>query len=189
MDLGWSGNLHSPLQPRAPTKGAWSGLIYSLQLLLLSVYRSRQAGRQDVIFSTPPPQGREEEVIRQVEGLRRQLRHHVADLRSWTGSIHRLALARAVQASNTIEGINMTLDDVLAVTGGNEPLESDHETLAAVAGYRDAMTYVLQLSDDPHFDYSEALIRSLHFMIVKHDLRKSPGRWRRARSISTAETK
>lgn len=72
----------------------------------------------------------------------------------------------------------MTLDDVLAVTGGNEPLESDHETLAAVAGYRDAMTYVLQLSDDPHFDYSEALIRSLHFMIVKHDLRKSPGRWR-----------
>jgi Fic family protein len=36
------------------------------------------------------------------------------------------------------------------------------------------MGYVLQLSNDPHFSYSEGLIRSLHFMI----LNKHPGRWR-----------
>lgn len=40
------------------------------------------------------------------------------------------------------------------------------------------MTYVLQLADDPHFAYSSALIRSLHFMMIQHDLTKNPGRWR-----------
>jgi Fic family protein len=40
------------------------------------------------------------------------------------------------------------------------------------------MTYVLQLADDPHFSYSEGLIRSLHFMMMQHELEKHPGRYR-----------
>jgi Fic family protein len=40
------------------------------------------------------------------------------------------------------------------------------------------MTYVLQLAEDPHFHFDESLIRSLHFMVQRHDLSKNPGRWR-----------
>ena len=40
------------------------------------------------------------------------------------------------------------------------------------------MTYVLQLHDDPHFEWSAALLRSLHFMLVEYDLDALPGRWR-----------
>jgi Fic family protein len=40
------------------------------------------------------------------------------------------------------------------------------------------MTYVLHLATDPHFEYSTALIRALHFMINHHDLGRNPGRWR-----------
>ena len=40
------------------------------------------------------------------------------------------------------------------------------------------MTYVLQLADDPHFEYSSALIRSLHFMVTEYSLEASPGLWR-----------
>jgi len=40
------------------------------------------------------------------------------------------------------------------------------------------MTYVLQLANDPHFCYSEGLIRSLHFMMIQHELAKNPGRYR-----------
>ena len=40
------------------------------------------------------------------------------------------------------------------------------------------MTYVLQLSDDRHFLYSEGLIKSLHFMMLQHELEKHPGRYR-----------
>lgn len=41
------------------------------------------------------------------------------------------------------------------------------------------MSYVLQLADDPHFALDESLLRSLHYMLLQHDLGKSPGRYRR----------
>ena len=40
------------------------------------------------------------------------------------------------------------------------------------------MTYVLQLSNDPAARVDEGLLKALHFMMIKHDLRKNPGRWR-----------
>lgn len=40
------------------------------------------------------------------------------------------------------------------------------------------MTCARELSGDPHFSYSGDLIRSLHFMMLQHDLTKHPGRWR-----------
>jgi len=55
---------------------------------------------------------------------------------------------------------------------------SETEAWRAVLGYRDAVTYVLQLAQDPHFAYDESLIRGWHFMMLKYDLDKSPGRWR-----------
>jgi len=55
---------------------------------------------------------------------------------------------------------------------------AEGETWASVTGYRNAMSYVLQFADDPHFSYSSSLLRSLHFMMIHHDLSKNPGRWR-----------
>ena len=49
----------------------------------------------------------------------------------------------------------------------------------ALQGYRDAMRrYVLNLADESALDISEDLIRSLHFMMMKYDLSKRPGRYR-----------
>lgn len=72
----------------------------------------------------------------------------------------------------------MSLDDTIAVAEGEVPLEPNSETWAAVRGYQAAMTYVLQLADDPHFSYSADLLRSLHFMMLQYKLAKNPGRWR-----------
>ena len=72
----------------------------------------------------------------------------------------------------------MTADDAIAAVEGKEPVDAATETWHAVTGHRGAMTYVLQLASDPHFAYSEGLIRSLHFMMLSYDLSKYPGRWR-----------
>ncbi len=89
-----------------------------------------------------------------------------------------MAFARAVQGSNSIEGYNASLDDVVAAVDGEPTLDANQETQHALEGYRDAMTYVLQLarSDAPKVD--EGLLKSLHFMMLKHDLAKNPGQWR-----------
>ena len=73
---------------------------------------------------------------------------------------------------------SVSLDDAVAAAEGQEPLDANTETRAAIRGYREAMTYVLQLADDSHFEWDETLLRSLHYMMISYDLSKRPGRWR-----------
>ncbi len=114
-----------------------------------------------------------------IDGLRAQLRHNVdPEPRRWFGTLRRMAFARAVQASNSIEGYDASLDDVVAALDGEPTLTTDEETRLALAGYRDAMTYVLQVAQDRAATVDEGLLKSLHFMMLKHRLDKDPGRWR-----------
>jgi Fic family protein len=58
------------------------------------------------------------------------------------------------------------------------PIDASRETFDALAGFRIAMTYVLQLAHDDDVVFGEQLLKSPHFMMVGHDLRTRPGRWR-----------
>jgi Fic family protein len=128
------------------------------------------------ISSDPDPVDRR--VLALIDELRKQLQHRVGRPRRWLGSLRRVSFARAVQASNSIEGYNASLDDVVAAVDGEPTLDADVETQLALVGYRDAMTYVLQLAQDPQAVIDEGTLKALHFMMLKHDLAKSPGRWR-----------
>lgn len=132
-----------------------------------------------MLFKTPALTGEDLEVVAKIDDLRTNLRYAVAQSpRRWTGSLRRVMFARAIQGSNTIEGYNVTLADAMAMAEGEEPLDAAEETRQAIAGYRDAMTYVLQLANDPHFTHSQGLINSLHFMMLKYDMTKGPGLFR-----------
>ena len=131
-----------------------------------------------MIFETPQLRDDEREVLDLLTEQREQLRDRVAEPRRWTGTLRRMAFARAVQGSNSIEGYNASLDDVVAAVADEPTIGADEETQLALAGYRDAMTYVLQIADDETLDLDEGLLKSLHFMMLKYDLRKNPGRWR-----------
>src|ERR1051325_3986847 len=131
-----------------------------------------------MIFPLPPVGRAELDAIAQLDELRRALRHQVAEPRRWTGSLRRQVFAQAVQGSNSIEGYHATLDDVLDAVEGEEPLDAADETVAAFQGYRDAMTYVLVLAEEDDLAIDTTLIRSLHYMMIKHDLKRRPGRWR-----------
>lgn len=130
-----------------------------------------------MIFLTPTLTADEVRVHREVDRLRENLTYAVSS-RRWTGVLSRVSRARAIRGSNSIEGYNVTVEDALAAVDGEAPLEATEETWAAITGYRNAMTYVLQLSDDDHFGYSTDLIRSLHYTMTSYDLGKHPGRWR-----------
>lgn len=131
-----------------------------------------------MLFATPDLDQQEEWVLQNVIDLRQRLSSAVREPRRWTGVLRRVSLARAIQGSNSIEGYNVSLDDAVAAADDEEPLDAEEETWAAVTGYRDAMTYVLQVADDPRLHPDESFIRALHFMMLKYDLSKSPGRWR-----------
>ena len=131
------------------------------------------------VYRTPKLQPIEIEVLGMIDGLRDQLRSYVnPEPQRWYGTLRRMSFARAVQGSNSIEGYDASLDDVIAAVDDEPTLSADEETRLALAGYRDAMTYVLQMVQDPAAKVDAGLLKSLHFMMLKHRLDKDPGRWR-----------
>lgn len=131
-----------------------------------------------MLFRVPALDDNDRRVLDEIEGYRRDLRHFVHEPRRWKGQLRRNLKARAIRGSNSIEGYDVTLDDALALMEDEEPLDADRRTSLEIIGYRNALTYIQQLSEDEHFVLDESLLRSLHFMILGHDLSKSPGRYR-----------
>ena len=120
-------------------------------------------------------------VLGEIQALRDDLKFYLGAPRRWHGTLGRAMMARTVQASTSIEGYHSTVDETAAIIDGEEPPGVSEETRRAVSGYRDAMTYILQLtdpdrSDSPRMDTS--LLKSLHFIMVGHDLSTNPGQWR-----------
>ena len=133
---------------------------------------------EKMVFQAPEPLPAELRVIEKINSMRQSLKYSISTPGRWFGVLRRATFARNIRHSNSIEGINVTKDDALAAVENQEPMTAEGATWQATLGYRNAMTYVLQLADDPHFQYSEGLIRSLHFMMVQHELAKHPGRYR-----------
>ena len=132
----------------------------------------------DMIFRAPSLDEQEQAVCARVDELRVALRGQVAEGPRWTGLLRRVSAARAIRASNSIEGLDVTLDDAMAAVGGGDPLDAPEDAWAAIRGYQEAMKFILQLADDPHFAYDPSLIKSLHYMMMQYDLSKTPGLWR-----------
>jgi len=119
------------------------------------------------------------QLTEKIENLRRQLNYATSDnLNRWTGFLARMAYARAIHSSNTMEGINATLEDAINAIDGEPPLNPKSEDWLALTGHRDAMDYIIQLSKEPNFVHNEGTILGLHFMMMKYDLSKHPGRYR-----------
>lgn len=130
-----------------------------------------------MIYATPSLSAADEHVLDQIETVRRDLQLYLRTPRRWYGSLRRATVARSVQGSNSIEGYHASVEDVAAVLEGEEPLDADEDTRHAIAGYRDAMTYVLQLAPT-QTAIDASLVKALHFMMLKHDLTRNPGQYR-----------
>ena len=134
-----------------------------------------------MIYEAPKLTERDTQVLEEIQSLRDDLQFYLGAPRRWYGTLSRVMMARAVQASTSIEGYHSTVDETAAIIEGEEPMDVDEDTRMAVSGYRDAMTYVMQLTgpsrnEEPRMDAS--LLKSLHFMMMGHDLSTSPGQWR-----------
>ncbi|HEX4724051.1 MAG TPA: Fic family protein, partial [Pseudonocardiaceae bacterium] len=130
------------------------------------------------LFAPPVLDGADHDVLALVDEQHRRLRPLVGVLRRWRGQLRRVALARAIRGSNTIEGFTVTLDDAFAALDDEEPLDADALAWRAVRGYRDAMTYALELAKERDLVLSLDTLKALHFLMQQYDLSKWPGRWR-----------
>jgi Fic family protein len=132
-----------------------------------------------MIFQYPKLAAEDRQVLGMIRELRKELRHQVnSNPVRWGGFLRRNTFARALQGSNSIEGINANLAQAVAIVDEEKPATLEEEAEKALTCYRTAMTYVLRLHDDPHAMINAQLIRSLHFMMLNYDMTMLPGQWR-----------
>ena len=128
-----------------------------------------------MIYTAPSLAEADRHVLAEIESLRDELRYYLAEPRRWLGTLRRVTVARMVGGSNSIEGYHASDEDAAAIIDDDKPAEASSATRAAILGYRDAMTYMLQVAP-AQADIS--LLKAMHFMMTKDDLSKNPGQWR-----------
>ncbi|WP_406410462.1 Fic family protein [Streptomyces sp. NBC_01614] len=133
-----------------------------------------------MLFTTPPLTSDDRRVIDEIEALRTEFRHRLAQPRRWEGQLRRSLTAAAVRGSTHIEGYTISSEDAeTLIAGGDISPETNEATRNAVIGYRDALTYVQHAAEFQIFAWDHTLLSALHFMIargVDRDVR--PGEYR-----------
>lgn len=117
-------------------------------------------------------------VLEAIDQLRNDLRLNLARPRRWHGSLRRQTKARSVRGSNSIEGIDVSDSEAMAIVSGEEDQVTVDKTWLAIKGYSDAMTYARAVATDDAISIDESLIRSLHFMVQGYELDRRPGQYR-----------
>ena len=131
-----------------------------------------------MIYTLPVLEDIDNKVLEIILGQQRILQNSMlGQPRRWLGSLRRSAMARAIRGSNSIEGYYATMDQAVAAIENEPPVEYT-DTWLATKGYRDALTYILQAASDPTFEFSKQFLKSLHFMMIGHEMDKNPGKWR-----------
>lgn len=132
-----------------------------------------------MIYAEPQLNDEDAAVLVLIRGLRQRLAMVTQNSpRRWIGSLRRSTFARNIQGSNSIEGYHVSIDEAIAAIENEPPLDERTETWQAISGYRDALTYIMQVAQDPYFAFGKQFLKSLHFMMIKHALDKHPGQWR-----------
>lgn len=132
-----------------------------------------------MIFAEPKLEDADQRVLALLRGQRERLRVMTQNNpRRWVGTLRKSTFARVIQGSNSIEGYNASMDEAMAAVEEEEPIDERTETWFAINGYRAALTYIIQASQDPYFEFSKQFLKSLHFMMVGFDLTAVPGQWR-----------
>jgi Fic family protein len=138
-----------------------------------------------MIYAVPPITRAVQRDLERLDRLRERL--HVGTRRParWIGGLRRLALARAVDSSTSIEGYRVPLEDAAALVTHEATPAAGEESRLAVACYGHAMDHVVAMADDPTFAWSSRVILDLHFEACYFQPEKRPGRWREGPIIVT----
>ncbi|MGY1499486.1 Fic family protein [Streptomyces sp. QTS52] len=133
-----------------------------------------------MLFATPSLTPDDRRVIDEIETLRTEFRHRLAQPRRWEGQLRRSLTAAAVRGSTHIEGYTISAEDAeTLIAGGDISPETDGATLNAVIGYRDALTYIQHAADFRIFSWDHTLFSALHFMVARGvDREVRPGEYR-----------
>ncbi|MDR1430806.1 MAG: Fic family protein, partial [Propionibacteriaceae bacterium] len=130
------------------------------------------------LFTAPQLTALDQSVMGEIDAIRQELSQVLRVPRRWQGTLRRSAQAKAIRGSNSIEGYRVSGEDAAAAVDDEPAQNADRSIWAEIMGYRRVLTYVLNVATSAEFAFGEGILNSMHFMLLEHDLGKSPGRYR-----------
>lgn len=130
------------------------------------------------LFTTPELDLEDDQVIADITRMRDDLAAFLRVPKRWEGTLRRSAQAKAIQGSNSIEGYVVSDGDAGAAVLDDEPLTADEQTWREIQGYRQVMTFILHLASEARFPVDAQTLRTMHFMLLGHEMSRSPGQYR-----------
>jgi Fic family protein len=131
-----------------------------------------------MLIATPPIQSGLTKRLRELDGLREQLRHEAGNSTPWMGALRRLARATSVESSTAIEGFHVSQAEAVALVSGAEQPDPEDLDRMAVSCYGRAMDHVGVLAGDPAFRWLDRVLLDLHFDACHFQRQANPGLWR-----------
>ncbi|SDH62965.1 Fic family protein [Sinosporangium album] len=128
-----------------------------------------------MLYGTPKLEPADEDVLIEIEEMRRDLRYLLAEPHRWDGQVRRQLQARAIQGSNAIEGYRAGVEDIESIMSGEDPLDTPGPATREIAGCQQAMTYIRVLAQSPAFRFDAGVLHALNFMMIGHHIDKTPG--------------
>ncbi len=130
--------------------------------------------------------GAERQAIENIAGLQADVRERAEQSQPWLRALERLQFVRVVRAGCLLGGHPVQLEDVIALSLGEEPLEAPPALGPLVRGLADAFRYAGLLAElgGPGLDLTS--LRTLHFLLTREGREQAPGRWR-SRELAEAE--
>ncbi len=115
-----------------------------------------------------------------IEELRNWLDRRGPDLHGWQIRLRRELEAGAVAASTSMEGVPVTVAEVVRILAGDGVASVSMQDADLVRGYRDAMRHAFARSEASGFAWSPELVLALHAMTMGPSRHAWPGSFRDA---------
>ena len=106
----------------------------------------------------------------------------------WRSRLASDLMAEAIQASTSMEGVPVTVEEVRRILAGDTPANVKPEDASLVTGYRDAMTYCQRRADDDVFSWSPELVKGIQDRILAGRADWGAGRYGKGRFIQNSVT-
>lgn len=116
--------------------------------------------------------------IAAIERARDRLDRRTTLAAGWRGRLRREFEAQAVAASTSMEGVPVTVAEVVRILAGDRPTGVAPADADLVLGYRDAVRHALARSASPDFTWNPELLLALHGMAMGASRHACPGSFR-----------
>ncbi|MDF5757035.1 Fic family protein [Spongiactinospora sp. TRM90649] len=131
-----------------------------------------------MLYGTPDLAPADLRVLAGIDAMRRDLRRRTAGPRRWEPLFVRHLTARAIAGSAVLGGYRPPPGEVESIVAGEPPPEASAPAARAIAGHRQALTYVGLLCRTRAFRYEVGLLAALNFMMTGHRPDRAPGTFR-----------